>query len=399
MSYINKITNINNQEKIWNRKKQNIITSETSTNNRLQNTSGPWAFETFTGNISQFSTDKPLDQTTIIPSVNVTTLTPTTNTNLDKLVNQFNTLLAEYTSQYKLMADQIMVNNNHTTLQKYANNNIKHQNNYYHVNEFGYAQAYDNDAWKNRSISCSSEPYTITDDNFNTLLGGPNQMGKGQACNIAGYNIMNSDTQEMSWVDIKGVKHIYPNNILEQRNPSCTLPPKVLTSAEYDAIVKGEDMTKDTFCEKLNVDPKILESLSDLNTQLLQLGTQILDTLHKQNNTDINIQELQNNINTKIKQLQNNNTLSNVAPNSVGSSGLADSLNWKKSTQSIEASDEYSNLILQQNYNKYIIGVVLVLFLIVVIFNIFLSDSPNVILIIVSSLFIAAYLYYIGFVI
>ena len=391
MSYI---TNINNQEKIWNRKKQNIINNETSVNNRLQNTSGPWAFENFTGNISQFSKDTSLDQTASTPSVNVTT-----DPNLDKLVNQFNNLLAEYTSQYKLMADQIMVNNNHTTLQKYANNNIKHQKNYYHVNEFGYAQAYDNDAWKNRSISCSSEPYTITDDNFNTLLGGPNKMGKGQACNIAGYNIMNSDTQEMSWIDIKGVKHIYPKNILEQRNSSCTMPPKVLTSAEYDAIVKGEDMTKDTFCEKLNVDPQILESLSNLNTQLLTLGTQILETLYKEHNPDINIQELQNNINTKIKQLQNNNTLSNIASNQVGSSGPVNSLNWTDSAQSIRASDEYSNLILQKNYMNYIIGVILIVILIVVIFKIFLSDSPSIILIIVSCLFIAIYLYIIGFVV
>ena len=63
------------------------------------------------------------------------------------------------------------------------------------------------------SNSCSKEPIDITVDEFNKLLKGPN-MGVGQSCDVAGYNVQNKSSGEHSWVDIKGVRHIYPDECL-----------------------------------------------------------------------------------------------------------------------------------------------------------------------------------------
>ena len=205
------------------------------------------------------------------------------------------------------MAKELTANNSQPVLQKYANHNVKLNNNYYHVNEFGFAQAYDNDAWNNRSVTCSQDPVEITSDEFSKLLGGPN-MGKGQACNVAGFNVENSDSGEASWVDIKGVRHIYPKDVWDKRNASCTMTPRALSADEYNAITKGSDMTETAFCERLNVDPKILQNLANLNKQLLSLGTQLLNETHKLSGADATLNTqvtaLQTKINEQLKKLE-----------------------------------------------------------------------------------------------
>jgi len=118
------------------------------------------------------------------------------------LTDQFNKLLAKYTTLHKQMMNELMVNNNRPALQNYAGKNVKHDNNYYHINNFGFTHVYDNEAWKSRSAGCSTEPIDITADEFGNLLTGPN-MGVKQGCNVAGYNIQNKSSGEQSWVDIK----------------------------------------------------------------------------------------------------------------------------------------------------------------------------------------------------
>ena len=402
MSCINEKSNVTEQASLWNQNKQKMINEESSKNVGLEQTSGPWGSEGFVGSVSQVPMDRPLagrgDIPFPAPPTEINMKLPAAlqhNSNIVKLEQEFNKVLHNYGVQYQLMAKEIMANNNQSVLQKYANNNVKHNNNFYHVNEFGFAQGYDNDAWGNRSVSCSQDPVEITSDEFSKLLGGPN-MGKGQACNVAGFNVENAENGEASWVDIKGVRHVYPKDVWDKRNPSCTMTPRALSADEYNAITKGTDMTETTFCERLNVDPKILQNLANLNKQLLNLGTQLLVETHKLSSSDATlntgIKTLQKSISSKLKQLQHvdQSFNSNIKLGNAGSGVMigGDALN-----RSIEASTRDSELILRMNYLKYIVGLILVIFLVIFIFTTFSSDRQSVVSVIILLLVVVAVLY------
>jgi len=402
MSCINEKSNVTEQASLWNHKKQKMINEESSKNLGLEQTSGPWGSEGFVGSVSQVPMDRALagrgDIPFPAPPTEISLKLPAAlqqNSNIGKLETQFNKLLAQYTTQYKLLAKEIMTNNNQAVLQKYANHNVKYNNNFYHVNEFGFAQGYDNDAWNNRSASCSQDPVEITSDEFSKLLGGPN-MGKGQSCNVAGFNVENSDTGEASWVDIKGVRHVYPKDVWDKRNSSCSMTPRALTAQEYNAIVKGSNMTESAFCERLNVDPKILQNLANLNKQLLSLGSQLLAETHKlsasEDKINTSIHGLQKSINSKLKQLQHTDDQfnNNIKLGNAGSGVMigGDALN-----RTIEASTRDSELILRMNYMKYIGGLFLVIFLVIFSFSTFSRSSPSPISSVIIILVILAVLY------
>lgn len=402
MYYINEKSNVTEQANLWNYKKQKMIKDLSSQNVVLQQNNGFCASEGFVGGVSQVPIDIPLEGTSDIsypsPPTEIKINVPhdlKQNTNVAKLEQQFNKLLAQYTTQYQLMFNELMSNNNSSVLQKYANHNIKYDNHYYHVNSFGFAHDYDDDTWTNRSVSCSQKPVEITSDEFNKLLGGPN-MGKGQACNIAGFNIENSENGETSWVDIKGVRHIYPKDILDKKNSSCKMTPKILDATEYNNIVKGNDMTETSFCDRLNVDPKILQNLTNLNGQLLNLGRQLLQETNKLSSTDAtvnaHIKTLQQIINSKIKQLQ---LVDQSFNNSIrlGNTGSGIMIGGDALNHSIEASTRDSELILRMNYLKYIIGLFLVIFLVIFVFVTFSSNRQSIVSVIILLLALVAILY------
>lgn len=402
MSCINEKSNVTEQANLWNHKKQKMIKAESSKNAGLQQNNGLWASEGFVGGVSQVPIDRVLEGRSDIPfpspPIEIKIDVPSSlkqNTNVAKLEQQFNRLLAQYTTQYQLMANELMSNNNLSVLQKYANHNVKYNNNYYHVNEFGFAQGYDNDAWANRSVSCSQDPVEITSDEFSKLLGGPN-MGKGQACNVAGFNVENAENGEASWVDIKGVRHVYPKDVWDKRNPSCTMTPRALDATEYNAIVKGNEMTESSFCERLNVDPKILQNLANLNRQLLNLGTQLLEETHKLSSKDATvntgIKTLQQTINSKLKQLQHVDQSFNSSIK-LGNAGSGVMIGGDALNRSIEASTRDSELILRMNYLKYIGGLLLVIFLVIFVFASFSSDKQSVVSVIILLLVVVAVLY------
>ena len=402
MSCINEKSNVTEQASLWNHNKQKMINDESSKNAGLQYSSGPWAAEGFIGGVSQVPIDRALEGRGDVPfpppPTELNMKLPAAlqhNSNVVKLEQKFNKVLAQYTTQYQLMAKEIMANNNQSVLQKYANHNVKHHNNFYHVNEFGFSQGYDNDAWGNRSVSCSQDPVEITSDEFSKLLGGPN-MGKGQPCNIAGFNVENAENGEASWVDIKGVRHVYPKDVWDKRNSSCTMTPRALDADEYNAITKGTDMTETTFCERLNVDPKILQNLANLNKQLLNLGTQLLTETHKLSSSDATlntgIKTLQKSISSKLKQLQHVDQSFNSSIK-LGNAGSGIMIGGDALNRSIEASTRDSELILRMNYLKYIGGLLLVIFLIIFIFTTFDSDRQNVVSVIILLLVIVAVLY------
>ena len=91
-------------------------------------------------------------------------------------------------------------------------------------------------------------------------------MNMGQPCNIAGKNIVNTDTKEEAWVDIKGIKHPYSSNI---KSSTCSKKTTInLSKEQYDNIPTGSTMRETDQCVTLDVNPTLWAKLQSLNTQM-----------------------------------------------------------------------------------------------------------------------------------
>ena len=327
--------------------------------------------------------------------------------------NEFNELLRQYTTQYKIMADELIQNNNKEILQKYANSNIKLNNEFYYVNEFGFAHKYDANETPTTgtiSSSCNFEkpPTEITTLEFNKLLSG-RKMGSKQACNVAGYNIENSANGEKSFVDIEGVKHIYTGETWNNKHESCNLLKispniKLISDDEYKNIPSGNAMTTTTFCATINVDPLVLEKILTLNKQLQELANNALSEISSittmqpsTNNNDVNF--IRSSITNKLEELnKSQQDILRIGDEykSTGNIGLV-----SDSSNTIKARARDTQIVVNMNYLKYIIGFVLVVFLIIMTFYIFSYEitSPFLLLLLIILIILVLfnffnYMYY-----
>jgi hypothetical protein len=323
--------------------------------------------------------------------------------NIQLKYNQFNQLLAQYTAQYKIMSDDLVQNNSKNILQKYANSNIKLDNDFYFVNEYGYANKYDgtdNPTTGTISSSCNfGEPPTeITQLEYNKLLPGRKQ-GANQPCVVAGYNVENSSTGEKSFVDIEGVKHIYSGEVWNKRNESCYLDKKSIGDSEYKNIPLGDPMKDTTYCATIHVDPLVLEKLASLSKQLKELGTNTLTEINsivatqEQTNTNNlnNANFIKSSITEKLEQLnKSQQDILRIGDeyNSTGDLGLV-----TDSSNTIKARNRDSQISVNMNYLKYIIGFLLTLFLVITTFYVFSYElsSPLLVLLLIILIIIVLF--------
>ena len=313
--------------------------------------------------------------------------------NIQLKYNEFNQLLAQYTAQYKIMANELIQNNNKEILQKYANSNIKLNNEFYFVNEYGFAHKYDateNPTTGTISASCNftKPPTEVTTLEFNQLLSGQ-KMGLKQSCGIAGYNVENSSNGEKSFIDIKGVKHIYSGEVWNKKHESCYLDKKSITNDEYKNIPLGTAMTETTFCATINVDPLVLQRLLTLNKQLQTLGNTVLTEMNLIStsqpgiNINNNVNLIRNSITDRLAEL--NNSQQEIVRigdeyNSTGNIGVV-----TDSSNTIKARTRDTQILVNMNYLKYMIGFILVVFLIIMTFYVFSYEisSPLLILLLI----------------
>ena len=375
--------------------------NENDPNYLLQNTSDPES-----GSIREDLHDPKSVISRSLPGSGSTPMVPLSNHFLatapsDKsnpisgMQDKFNKLLANYTTDYKQMTHELMINNTRPELQNFAGKNIKHENNFYHVNNFGFGQVYDNKAWKDRSDSCASSPINITSDEFGNLLTGPN-MGNGQACNVAGYNIHNKKSGEQSWVDIKGVRHVYPNDTWDKRSASCQGTPRSLSEAEYQGIPEGTKMDSNTLCNKLNVNPAIIKNLAKLNAELLTLGNQLIAHTTSMTGSDEHIQseitKAHNSMVATLKRLNGDKHQLKKSMTNMGNTGVQ--LNNADLTNNIQGAKRNSELFLTMNYMKYVTSFIFVILLVLYSFASFPSSKQSTISSIILVLVILVALFH-----
>jgi len=312
-----------------------------------------------------------------------------TNTNVDNIKNldtEFNQVLTLYTKNYQLLMQELMNNNKYNAIiQKYGGKNVLYNGDKYFINKYGFAHKYENEqSWTTRSNSCSSNPITIPADDFNKLIKSVN-MGEGQECNVAGFNIQNKSTSEKAWVDIEGRKHIYGSvDMWSTRNKSCFRDPKVLDDSLYKTIPKYTDMTKSSICNTLNIDPKILDNLSNLNEKLLNLAKKLLVNIEQLKTEDksikTNLAQIKNNISSTVNNLQNDKT----------------NFDFSTNNQNIEVQNKLidSELRVTSSYTKYIIWCIVCFIVVGLTYYIFISDDVPILVYIVIAILLLYIIYY-----
>lgn len=208
------------------------------------------------------------------------------------LENQFNSVLSTYISTYKTMNEDIIANRNRLKpVNKYFGKVVTDDDkNFYYVNDYGYTHKYESDEWVKNDKSCPNNLTKITKNELD-LLQNSVGMSSGQPCKIAGKNIQNSETKEVAWVDIKGVKHIYSETSWKGKETSCNVSPLQLSNKQYNMIPSGSNMTTTSVCDQLGVDPNIWLQLSELNEKLLTISKQLQDEMKKLRTQDSKIEK------------------------------------------------------------------------------------------------------------
>ena len=286
-----------------------------------------------------------------------------------KIDKEFNQLLVLYTKNYKLFMEELMDNNKYNDIiSKYGGKNVIYNGVKYYINKYGFAQKYNNDdLWTNRSNSCSSNAINILPADFKKLMHSAN-MGAGQECGVAGFNIENKTTSEKAWIDIEGKKHVYSDTVWANRDSTCLEPaPKLLTNSLYNTIPEYREMSQTSQCNNLNVDPKILNNLSYLNNRLTTLAKKLLVDIEKLSTED---QHLKQELNQLKQNISNNITNLEKDKHSLN-------INSTENTIDLENKLEDSELYVTSSYTKYIIWLVTCLLLLALTYFTFLSSGSN----------------------
>ena len=229
---------------------------------------------------------------------------------MSNIEKEFNKKLAEYTATYKSFMENIINNTEDKNISiKYHGKVVKDKDgNFIYINNYGFTHKYLSDSWSYNDSSCPDAVTAIENNILNKFKTGPN-MGSGQACKIAGQNIENNQTKEIAWVDIKGFKHVYPQELWKNKKESCNIEPIKLSSKAYDNIPNGPPMEQNTDCLKINVDPLLWSKLQKLNNELISLSETMLNELNNlktTNNSNLEIENKINKLNNNIKQLSHN---------------------------------------------------------------------------------------------
>lgn len=222
--------------------------------------------------------------------MNTSDSSSTSQKKINQLEDEFIRTLTEYNSLYKIFSEEVMnTSKADKEIQQYYGQAVTTDDgNYSYINNYGYTHKFSNNAWLSKSDTCPSKASNITTDINNKFDIGPD-MGVGQACEVAGKNIRNSDTGENAWVDIKGYKHVYSSDVWTNKQNSCDVPVIKLTATQYNAIPSGGSMTTTDYCLQLKIDPGLWTKLMKLNNKLMDLAENISKELSNAVNDDIKI--------------------------------------------------------------------------------------------------------------
>jgi len=308
---------------------------------------------------------------------------------IKEMEDEFNSTLQHYTTLYQeLMKDLIQKDKAQQDVQQYFGKVIKtKKGDYYYVNNYGYKHQYSTEDWSMNSKSCPTQTMDITDGDFEKLLVG-NPMNLGQACNVSGNNIKNKDTGDVAWVDTKGLKHHYENNVWQYKKSSCNMQPILLDSDEYDAIPAGIPMNANTECNRLGLNDNVWDKLNSLNDKLISLSKKLIIEIGKIRIEDV---LLKKQADEKEKMVEK--YIMNLEKDKLE----LDKVHRRLST--ISGEKDFSKKILDKNFMSLIFWAILAVVIIFTVFHSFIGGSnemiQNITLVVVAVILIYFLIQYI----
>lgn len=305
---------------------------------------------------------------------------------ISKLEKAFNATLAEYTATYKLINEELMLNSAlHKDQEKYFGNIVTDKKNYIYVNDYGFTHKFADDTIKKLAPNCPTNFMTVDfeKDGINKLKSSE-PMGIGQACKIAGQNIMNKDTKEVAWVDIKGIKHVYSQDIWKEKSQTCKIEPVQLDNTMYVNIPSGPPMTKTTICNRLNVQPKLWKKLYELNDILLILAEAMLLEIA---NLEISDVKVNSEIQAQKQKMQKHISNFNENKNNIN--------NMQNNTQDFSGNREDARIRLDMESSRYYTWLLLTVIVLGIIFYTYAGFGESRILQIFLLIISIVALYYV----
>ena len=304
------------------------------------------------------------------------------NPALDKYQKQFQKTLAEYNKTYQQFnEDRLQKTQTLKKAKQYLGKVISEEDgNYYYVNNFGFTHKYSTDAWNNNNNNCPKNPLPAASNLFRQ---GPD-MTPGQPCNLAGRNIRNSDTGEAAWVDIKGYKHVYPEDVWKKKSPSCSSKTISISDENYKLIPESSPMSSTTICDTLDVNPNVWMKLQKLNKKLIKLAQEISREIEKLKIKDEVMRKL---IDDQKKQLD-------VYVVNLDNDRLQLQKD-KRTFETVSGEEENSELNMTANFYNFMIMIVFAIISILITLNIMKSDNISNRALIIVFIFTIVGLYFI----
>lgn len=186
---------------------------------------------------------------------------------------------------------------NNIILSSNASINLLEQNTGWHTylkdGDWGCAPEFSKNWWVENK--CTTNPETNSKSICNTDLkeikNGYN-MTNNIPCKIAGKLVRNIQDNELAWVDMQGIKHVFPDTIMQDKLDGCNTKITIsLKSDEYNAIPLGEPMNKESICQHINIDDRKYKHLLKLNKQLESTAHKMLLKLDSIISKDINTEQ------------------------------------------------------------------------------------------------------------
>ena len=199
----------------------------------------------------------------------------------------------------------------------------------------------------------------------------------GQTCSIAGQNIQNGSTNEVAWVDTKGVKHVYSASSWQKKSKSCGSDLKVLDATTYSVIPTGSPMTDTSSCNKLNVNPELIEKLANLNAKLIKHAEKINSDI---GNLSVSDDKLKQNILDQQQSMKQ--YIGNLNNDKMK---FAAHMNGRDlEYNSVVGQAEVSELFMRSNYFHYIIWIFLVFLVLFMTVHAMANESYGGIIVVVA---------------
>lgn len=204
------------------------------------------------------------------------------NKKLDLLKTEFDQTLAQYSAAYQQYIKDFMNHQDSPTI-KYANSLVSTLNGEkYMINKYGYLRKFATDAaYSNRDSTCNGQNLILDSATLAQIPVGINIVEK-EVCGLEGQMIQDKQSNNISWVDEKGQRHM--------KDDSVPIPqgcPTNLIGVPHDGYlatgtaVIGDYFTKSSTCNTSALNDDIHPTLVALNDKLVSLSTQILGITSK----------------------------------------------------------------------------------------------------------------------